>query len=116
MIALNCNIDQGTLHEIVRHSSNTSGIIVIVEGTGTVTAVHAETVAEAIWETISFSPIDMDDEDLYPVPIVRCWTTLPTQKVPHQTQRNLGLQQYQAGVHPQNRGRHFNRKVHWKRK
>ena len=118
MIALNCNLNNGTAYDVARQLSNDTGTVIIYVdgGTSNLTMERAEAVAEAIWATISLSPIDMDDEDLYPAPAVKCWTVYPTRKAPRQIQKNLELQQYQSGTHPQNRGRHFDRRVHWKRK
>ena len=47
---------------------------------------------------------------------VKFWPPKIHKNFSHQTQRNLVLQQYRSGTHSQNHGRHFNRRVHWRRK
>ncbi|KKN13372.1 hypothetical protein LCGC14_1006910 [marine sediment metagenome] len=42
-----------------------------------------------------------------PIPVFMCVSNIPC---------NLNNKQFYAGAPPTNRGRHFNRKVHWRRK
>ena len=47
---------------------------------------------------------------------VKFWPPRTYKNFSHQTQANVALQQHYSGAHPQNHGRHFNRRVYWRRK
>ncbi|MCK5612593.1 hypothetical protein KAR91_62555 [Candidatus Pacearchaeota archaeon] len=44
------------------------------------------------------------------------WKPAFVDKFVSQTPHNLALDRFHSGAPPMNRGRHFNRKVHWKRR